>query len=99
MRQQREHPEPVIDDDGVAGEVQILGQHDASGVGREYRRARGGAKVGALSHRRERALGKSAPIVAHENVRKRLASGNAGAAKPRLPLRPVRCPSSPSTSP
>ena len=48
MRQQREHAEAVIDDDGVASEIEIPSQHDAARVWSVNGRPGGGTEIGAL---------------------------------------------------
>src|SRR5262245_46650757 len=47
MRQRREHAETVVDDDGVAGEIEIARADHAPGIRRLDRRAARAQKVGA----------------------------------------------------
>ena len=48
MREQREHAEAVIDDDGVPSEIEVPSQHDAAGVRSVNGRSRRGTEVRAL---------------------------------------------------
>jgi hypothetical protein len=51
MGEQRVEPDAVIDDDGLSGEEQILGETTRPAAGRGNRRAGGAAKVRARMRR------------------------------------------------
>ncbi len=59
MRQQGEHTETMVDDHGVAREIQTLRHDNASGVGRSDRRARCRAEVSTLMTAGRLAIGHS----------------------------------------
>ena len=47
MGEQRKHAEAMVDHDGIAGEIEIMGEQNASAVRRMDRSARRTEKIGA----------------------------------------------------